>query len=137
MHRIDGETPTAGAEERLQYQSRRRHTFSTSESVDVVPSNRSYALLKDSPQVERKLRSATYATYSKAVSLDFVDGESKREDKALMTGWLHKTSRLKTSKTRGHRQRRNFKLTTHSLEYSNLLQRVRLCYNLSVVLHLT
>ena len=27
-------------------------------NLDVVPSNRSYTLLKDSPQVERKLRSA-------------------------------------------------------------------------------
>ena len=56
------------------------------------------------------------------------DDSGSKEDKALMTGWLYKTSRPRTSKARGHRQHRKFKLTAHSLEYSNLIQKVLLGY---------
>ncbi|XP_065898553.1 1-phosphatidylinositol 4,5-bisphosphate phosphodiesterase delta-4-like [Dysidea avara] len=48
----------------------------------------------------------------------------------LMSGWLYRTSRPKwsndiTRTSHEHRQHRKFKLTEHSLEYSHLLQRVR------------
>ena len=57
--------------------------------------------------------------------IDSIDsGANKAKDKVLMTGWLYKTSLLKTSKARGNRQHRKFKLTSHSLEYSHFLQKV-------------
>jgi len=50
-------------------------------------------------------------------------------DEALLSGWLHKTSRPKwtdkmTRAPHEHRQHRKFKLTEHSLEHSHLLQKV-------------
>ena len=48
--------------------------------------------------------------------------------KFIMKGWLHRTSQLKNSKTKGrNRQHRNFKLTPRSLEYHHYLQRVLPC----------
>lgn len=140
-NRIDDETPSmegrrGRTSNRLRYQprtqSRRRHTFSISKSMDEQLVDHSYTLLKHSPKSKRK-RSITQPLYAKSVSLDiagdstedFVDSGRNIEDKDLKTGWLYKTSRLKTSKTRGHRQHRKFKLTAHSLGYSNLLQQVR------------
>ena len=71
------------------------------------------------------------ATYALGDSLNLPEeytadgGTSKKGgDKVVMTGWLNKMSRLKTSKTRGHRQHRRFKLTAHSLEYDQLFQKV-------------
>ena len=132
---------------------RRRHTsYSIDKTIPEIPtgaasaSDRSYAPsyvpLKDSPQLEprhQRKRSATQS-YGRSYSLDLTGSDltksedhtdagcmkpMKEIDKGLMTGWLHKTSRPKNSKTRTHsRQRRKFRLTTHSLEYSHQLQKV-------------
>ena len=138
-HRIDDETPyrgsgriSRGTSGWLHYQSRtqsrRRHTYSASKSRDAIPVGHSYILLeKDPSKTTRKgnAKSLTLSLDLERSPRDFFDGgQSKVETKVLMTGWLHKTTRLKSSKTRGHRQHRKFKLTAHSLEYSNLLQKV-------------
>ena len=146
-HRIDDETrhhsgTSSGTNSWLHYQSktqsRRRHTYSVSKSIDVIPVSHSYILLEEHPLKPTRKRHATSLTASLDLpgnSTDFSDsGENKVETKVLMTGWLHKTTRLKSSKTRGHRQHRKFKLTPHSLEYSNLLQKVcSYTYNLYTV----
>ena len=119
------------------YQSRaqagRRHTYSVSKSIDTIPVGHSYIPLEKHPPKPARKR---YAKSLTAASLDRTgnssdSGQSKVGTKVLMSGWLHKTTRLKTSKTRGstrgHRQHRKFKLTAHSLEYSNLLQKVCIC----------
>ena len=133
---------------------RRRHTYSVDKPIPensaADPSaDRSFVLsyvpLKDSPsgspQLQRtRKRSATQYGRSHSVDLtgaDRVSDLTKSEDHTdagrmkdnlglvIMAGWLHKTSRPKNSKTRGHsRQRRKFRLTTHSLEYSHQLQKV-------------
>ena len=139
-HRIDDETRYRSRErsrERsrtsswLHYQSRtqsrRRHTYSVRKSKDTVPVDHSYYLLEEHPSKSSRKRSTSLTASLDLTgnSRDFSDsGENQVETKVLMTGWLHKTTRLKTSKTRGHRQHRKFKLTPHSLEYSNLLQKV-------------
>ena len=71
-------------------------------------------------------------TYAFGASLDdlpqqeFTDDKqtAAHRDKVVMAGWLYKTTRPKTSKTRGHRQHRQFRLTAHSLEYDQFFQKV-------------
>ena len=78
-------------------------------------------------------RSATYAVGDTLDDLqeEFTDEDPQQaaqsnKNKVVMTGWLYKTTRLKTSKTRGHqRQHRRFRLTAHSLEYDQLFQKVQ------------
>ena len=139
-HRIDDETlycsrTSSWFESWLHYyqsksqQAERRHTYSVSKSIDTIPVGHSYIQLEKHPSEPTRRR---YAKSVTTASLDrtgnsrnFSDsGKNKVGTKVLMSGWLHKTTRLKTSKTRGHRQHRKFKLTAHSLEYSNLLQKV-------------
>ena len=108
-----------------------RHTLNvpTNTSTDyytplpVQPSHSSH-----SPATRK--RSATYAL---GASLDdpqqdeFTDGNKQtatQRNKVVMAGWLYKTTRPKTSKTRGHRQHRQFRLTAHSLEYDQFFQKV-------------
>ena len=119
-------------------------------SADRSPYALSYAPLKGSPsdslQLQRtRKRSAVTQSYGRSCSLDLTRsgrvsdllrtesedhtdaGSMKEKDKGvvIMTGWLHKTTQPKNSKTRGHsRQRRRFRLTAHSLEYSHQLQKV-------------
>ena len=130
-HRVDDETPSMagtlsgtsiGSAGVPHYQSRRRHTYSASISIDAMAVG--HTILKNhSSQSTQKSRTLELTGKSR----DFSDSwkpQLQAKTKVLMTGWLHKTTRLKTSKTRGHRQHRKFKLTAHSLEYSNLLQKV-------------
>ena len=131
-HRVDDKTPSMagtlsgtsiGSAEVPHYQSRRRHTYSASIYIDAMPVG--LTILKNHSPQSAIQKSRTLELTGK--SRDFSDSGKPRlqaKTKVLMTGWLHKTTRLKTSKTRGHRQHRKFKLTAHSLEYSNLLQKV-------------
>lgn len=94
-----------------------------------------YTSKSNSPQPER-YRSKSYVPGVGDYDYYPMDGQLRRfpdayddiatGDKIVMTGWLHKTSRPKNSKTRGHRQHRKFRLTAHSLEYVQLFQKV--CY---------
>ena len=141
----DDETPsTVGPKHGVKssWYSRRRNTYSVDKTVPQTPVDPScvpsYVPLKDSPQLTRRKRS-TIQSYGRSYSLDSdrasdltrksedsTDAGIKEKDKDLMTGWLHKTSRLKNSKTKGHsRQHRMFRLTAHSLEYNHNLQKVR------------
>ena len=123
--RIDDDTPSmetrcrSGTSSLSHYQSRHRtNTYSES---------RGHTQLKNHSSQSTRGRSHSLPLELIVNSRDFFDGgQSKVETKVLMTGWLHKTTRLKSPKTRGHRQHRKFKLTAHSLEYSNLLQKVQL-----------
>ena len=112
---------------------RGRHTFNvpTNTSTDhytpqpVQPSHSSH-----SPVTRKR-----FATYAFGASLDdhlpqqdeFTDGDKQtatQRNKVVTAGWLYKTTRPKTSKTRGHRQHRQFRLTAHSLEYDQFFQKV-------------
>ena len=158
QHRIaDDETPSTMGPKDIHVKSslgRRRHTYSIDKTIPETSADasayRSYAPscvpLKDSPQPEprhQRKRSATQS-YGRSYSIDLPGSDltksedhtdagrmkpMKEKDKGfVMTGWLHKTSRPKNSKTRGHsRQRRKFRLTAHSLEYSHQLQKVAIC----------
>ena len=99
----------------------RLHTYSASTDSCSRPTQRTR---RKRPGVVKQKSSSLYLP-SRTLE-DTADGKSKAENKVevIMSGWLHKTTRLKTSKTRAHRQHRKFKLTAHSLEYSNLLQKV-------------
>lgn len=59
------------------------------------------------------------------------DGQTTGDKVVVMTGWLYKMSRPKTSKARGHRQHRRFRLTAHSLEYDQLFQKVYILIKLN------
>lgn len=105
--------------------SRRRHTYCANKAIrDDTPKDRS-PRNDYSPQSKLK----RYSSYSldqrrlEATSTtgDDVDGQ---EDKDIISGWLYKTSHLINSNSKGHRQHRKFKLTTHSLEYCHLLHKV-------------
>ena len=114
---------------------RRGYTYSSANSGGYSRMN-TYALDDDryhtpprqshsaSLQPLARKRSATYSPGDNVnLPVEYTDGQTG--DKAVvMTGWLHKTSRLKTSKARGHRQHRRFRLTAHSLEYDQLFQKV-------------
>ena len=133
-HRIDDDTPSvetqcrSGTSSWSHYQSRRRNTYSESKSIDALSVGSTiygHTQLKNHSSQSTRGRSHSLPLELIVNSRDFFDGgQSKVETKVLMTGWLHKTTRLKSSKIRGHRQHRKFKLTAHSLEYSNLLQKV-------------
>ena len=73
--------------------------------------------------VARK-RSASYAAgdFSNDEKDDHNLSQTTGADKVVMTGWLHKMNRPKTSKATGHRKHRRFRLTAHSLEYDHLFQ---------------
>jgi len=62
---------------------------------------------------------------------------AERVHEILHQGALHKTTRAKTSRTSRaqseHRQYRRFQLTEHALEYTQLLQRVRIDYTIKAV----
>lgn len=145
--RIDDETPSTMGPSKSSWLplGRRRHTYSIDKTIpETDPSTDhsyapSYVPLKGSPQLQQKR--SIIQSYGRSHSLDLtaldrVPDLPKSEDHTdagrmkegfLMTGWLHKTSRPKNSKTRGHsRQRRKFRLTAHSLEYSHQLQKVEL-----------
>ena len=141
--RIDDDTPSADDHGRttscnwLQHsRSPRMHTFSArTDTLDEAKAYEKARVPRQHTQRKRIVKQRSSSLYiqgtnhPRANSVDGTDEDDAikaAEDKALMTGWLYKTTRLKTSKTRGHRQHRKFKLTTHSLEYSNLLQKVQL-----------
>ena len=143
--RIDDETPTvvgtAGGRtgsQRWYTNSRRRRrpkTFSV-DSTTGSPSNRYTSPRKEhlpparftrrKAGIVRQKTSSLYISAERTARDHHTDGgPDKVEEKVLMTGWLYKTSRLKTSKARAHQQHRKFKLTAHSLEYSHFnLQKV-------------
>ena len=121
-HRIGNETHSTALHHHCEHitQRPRLHTYSASTTSGSRPTQRT-----------RRKRHGVVKQRSSSLCLprtlgDSDDGKSKAENKVevVMTGWLYKTTRLKTSKTRAHRQHRKFKLTAHSLEYSNLLQKV-------------
>ena len=143
---IDDETPsltavgkggrTAGSQRWYTNSRRQRRpkTFSVDSTLES-PSNRYTSSRKEHLPATRYTRRKAGIVRQKSSSLYLPDagrtrdhsdgGPDKAEDKVLMTGWLYKTSRLKTSKARAHRQHRKFKLTAHSLEYSHFnLQKV-------------
>ena len=88
----------------------------------------SYVQMKDSlPQLSQK----TVSGCAKSLTLDSGKLLAGKDDTdagvelILKEGWLHRTSQLKNSKTKGHnRQHRKFKLTPRSLEYNHYLQKV-------------
>ena len=137
--RINDDTPSADDHGRItscnwlrHSSSPRMRTFSArTETLDAAPVDRKSHLPRRT-QRKRIVKQRSSSLYVKgtdrprANSMDDNDDDDRIQaaEKAVMTGWLYKTSRLKTSKTRGHRQHRKFKLTAHSLEYSNLLQKV-------------
>lgn len=109
---------------------RRRYTFSVDKSIDT-PADYHTSLTKSAHSTqqptEHRCRSNTYALgddLPEWISDDATAGRNNKSVVMVMSGWLHKTTRLKTSKTRGHRQYRRFRLTAHSLEYSLLFQKV-------------
>jgi len=118
--------------------SRYRHTFDESKNINMITSAE-YTLFpeeyctRNSLQFTGKRRVTLGPSYAADFTLDFTDGSAtasvKVGDKALMDGWLYKTSRQKGSKTRTHGQHRRFRLTTYSLEYSHMFQRVYYTYN--------
>ena len=76
---------------------------------------------------EKRPRCMSYAPGTPLIldrDLHTNDDTKRTEDKAVMIGWLHKTTRHRTTKTRGHRQHRRFRLTAHALEYDQLFQKV-------------
>jgi len=101
--------------------SRRRHT-TFDESNDIITSA-DYTGTSLSEAHECARSGSLKFTGKRRVTLgasatDFTDASvtasrPKIEDKALMDGWLYKTSRQKGSKTRAHGQHRRFRLTTH------------------------
>ena len=95
-----------------------------------------HSLLQRQP-VARK-RSASYAAgdFSNDEKDDHSHSLSQTTgaDKVVMTGWLHKMNRPKTSKATGHRKHRRFRLTAHSLEYDHLFQTE---VQLSIINHTT
>ena len=118
-HRIDEKTHHTAVDHRKQIAQRPRlHTYSASTDTSGAQAQRTRR--KRHGVVKQKSSSL----YLPRAVRDTDDGHKKKADEVLISGWLHKTTRLKTSKTRGHRQHRKFKLTAHSLEYSNLLQKV-------------
>ena len=141
--RIEDDTPSADDHGRttscnwLQHsRSPRMHTFSArTDTLDEAEAYEKARVPRQRTQRKRIVKQRSSSLYVQRINhprANSVDGTDEDdaikavEDKAVMTGWLYKTTRLKTSKTRGHRQHRKFKLTTHSLEYSNLLQKVQL-----------
>ena len=122
---IDDVTPTLAHRRRMSWSRFSRPRLNTTATGQVYLPQRSRK-----GRIGKHRSSSLYSprTGTKVTSDDVDDGGSK-EDKAVMTGWLYKTSRPKTSKARGHRQHRKFKLTAHSLEYSNLIQKVLLGYS--------
>ena len=143
--RIDDDTPSADDHGRTtscnwlhHSRSPRMHTFSArTDTLDEAKlADEKARIPRQRTQRKRIVKqrsSSLYVQGTNHLKGNSVDGNDEddaikaAEDKAVMTGWLYKTTRLKTSKTRGQRQHRKFKLTTHSLEYSNLLQKVQLC----------
>ena len=150
--RIDDDTPSADDHDRTascnwlrHSRSPRMHTFSArTGTLDAAPADRK-AHLPRRTQRKRIVKQRSSSLYVRGtdrprvnpMAMDDNDDDDgvQATDKAVMTGWLYKTSRLKTSKTRGHRQHRKFKLTPHSLEYSNLLQKVWLAVMSIIVLN--
>lgn len=144
--RIDKETPTTTDGEhgdktkrrRSTWHSRRRraNTFAPSTSIDVPtdrPENPTLLVSRYTPTwklMRRVVKQKSSSLYIPRGTDCNDSGTVKPEDKTTVKiGWLYKTSRPITSKgkagsTRGHRQHRKFKLTTHSLEYSHFLQKV-------------
>ena len=133
--RADDETPTTTTgtvASSSWYTYSRRHsrpkTFSMDRTRALDSPSDCYTSRKDHvpPPYTRRKSSSLYLP---GTIRDLSDGgPDKAEDNVLMTGWLYKTSRLKTSKARAHRQRRKFKLTAHSLEYSHFnLHKVCAC----------
>lgn len=132
--RINDDTPTEGTTARkriswsLRHSQQRERAVTFSGSVDVpedrYTSRQPHLLQRTTRRIlhipARRKSSSLYLPQSR----DDTDGGNKTEGKILMTGWLYKTSQLKTSETRGHRQHRKFKLTAHSLEYSHFLLKV-------------
>ena len=139
--RADDDTPTTTTRTVARsswYTYSRRHrrpkTFSVDRTRALDSPSDLYTSRKDyvPPRYTRRkgiVRQKSSSLYSPGRIRDLSDGgPDKAEEKVLMTGWLYKTSRLKTSKARAHRQRRKFKLTAHSLEYSHFnLQKVCAC----------
>ena len=111
----------------------RRHSLIV--PIDTAPTDHHFAPLpvhpphsSRSPVTRRKS-----PTHAFGVSLDYIplqqeftddNRQTAHRNKVVMAGWLHKTTRPKTSKTRGHRQHRQFRLTPHSLEYDQFFQKV-------------
>ena len=97
--------------------------YKTQNQVHAKSSNKQPSDLSDG---ERDL--ATINSRSRSMRASNTEDQSEVE-KILNEGLLYKTSRGKITSdlTRGqheHRQHRRFQLTEHSLEYSQLLQRV-------------
>lgn len=108
-------------------------------------SSRSSSKLRKTDHDDPASKSATLASLGSAL-----DNRQRRKSEGgvleqtdreiLYDGMLHKTTRTKiTSDLRRtqheHRQYRKFQLTEHSLEYSQLLQRV--CHSLFIKLHVS
>ena len=132
-------TPRPGWYTQAGHQQRRPNTFAVRSSLDsqshqATSLQKEYSAPPPEPRYPRRREGLLAAQRSSSLylptSLDHDDidsidsGADKAKDKILMTGWLYKTSLLKTSKARGNRQPRKFKLTSHSLEYSHFLQKV-------------
>ena len=108
----------------------RLHTFNvpTDTSTDHYIVQSVQPPLSSHSPIMRK-RSSTYAfgaTLDDSPQQEFTDDnrQTAHRNKVVMAGWLYKTTRPKTSKTRGHRQHRQFRLTAHSLEYDQFFQKV-------------
>ena len=141
--RIDSKTSSTvdrggAASSRVQYSRAPRfrgHTFTSAVNsggysrMNTCALDSSMQSHSQSLQPLARKRSATYAlgdSLNDNLPEEYTDGSKTTGDKVVLTGWLYKMSRLKTSKTRGHRQHRRFRLTAHSLEYDQLFQKVRL-----------
>ena len=101
----------------------RMNTCALDDDYNHTPPRQSHSA---SLQPLARKRSATYAPGDNVnLLVEYTDaGQTTGDNAVVMTGWLYKMSRLKTSKARGHRQHRRFRLTAHSLEYDQLFQKV-------------
>ena len=122
---------------------RRRRAF-TLISPDKKSTDHHYTPLPVQPHSSlspvARQRSSTYAFGASLDNLpraveEFTDDNRQitQRNNVIMTGWLYKTTRPKTSKTRGHRQHRQFRLTAHSLEYEQFFQKVYVASYLCVI----
>ena len=97
-HWIDDETPSMGTRCRsgtssgwIHHQSRCRHTYSASKSIDAMPVGHTILKNHSSQSMQKRLLSLTLKLTGN--SRDFSDsGKPQVEIKVLMIGWLHKTT---------------------------------------------
>ena len=108
----------------------KRTRFSTLRAVHTIDNLDERPTSRFKQSTAEKRRRISYAPGTTLVLDDLQedgadDDDTKIGDKAVMVGWLHKTSRHKTAKAaRSHRQYRRFRLTAHSLQYDQLFQKV-------------